>query len=193
MRNIKVLYEALIALMNLRVLRADGLTPVFTWQDLWYQQTDFPELAEAIEFPACFFEFASSQIDLAGMDSKAVDLVVSIFVCTNNYQDTHSESSERSEAMAFLETLAKVDEVLHGQAVGGVGTFRQIAFAPYDNRTNMIVYRMDYAVTYLDDAPLLANHQTETHLFEQEVCLDISKNTSIAQEAPASSFGFDLG
>lgn len=192
MKNIRALYEALIALMNLRVLRSDEATPVFTWQDLWYQQTDFPELAEAIEFPACFYEFATDQIELAGMDSKAIDLVVSIFVCTNNYQDTHSESVERGEALAFLETLEKVDRVLHGQAVGGVGTFRQIAFAPYDNRTNMIVYRMDYAVTYLDDAPTLANHQTETHLFEEEVCLAISKDTAQAIEVPAASLGFDL-
>lgn len=186
MRKIKELYQALTQFIDTKVLKEGQ--PLFTWQDLWYSQTDFPQLAEAIEYPAIFYQFTSDQIMQAGLDQKAFDLVASLYICVNNFQDTHSQSGEQSEALEFLEVLSLVDDALHGQDIGGIGTFRQVGFQPYDTVTNLIVYRLDYAVTYLDDGAMLANHQTETAVIEEEVCLGIDKRS-----IPAPKVGVDLG
>lgn len=176
MRKIERLYTSLINHLDTRVVDENQL-PQLTWQDLWYGQTDFPELAEAIEYPAVFYEFQSDNIESLGVSSKTVDLICSLYVAYNTFLDTNNQSLEQNEGLAFMRLLGDIDEVLEGQNIGDIGVVRQVAFTPYNTRTNVIVYRIDYAITFIDEAALLENNDTQTHTFEEEQGLGIDRET----------------
>jgi hypothetical protein len=124
--------------------------PAFHWCDMWYEQTEFPEIAEGIDYPAVFLDFASENITTAGELLQNVGLLTNVYVAVENLQDTHIGSPEREGALHYFELLARVHEMLQAYDHPSCGNLNRIAFVPMSTRTNVIVYRLTYASQVMD-------------------------------------------
>jgi len=153
MRIISNMYQHLGRYLKDKVLDNGG-RPAFNWVDLWYEQTEFEELAEAIDYPALFMAFGSDDITTIGLKEQDVRVITEIYVAVNNLQDTNLDSVERGEALHYLELCARVHEVLQGYEHPKVGNLDRIGFAPFNARTNLIVYRLTYSSRQFDISPL---------------------------------------
>lgn len=135
--------------------------PVFHWADLWYEQTDFQELAEGIDYPAVFFEFAADEIATLGLLEQDVKLFTTIYVAVDNLQDTAINSPESAEALHYLEVCARVHELLQGYEHHTCGSLNRVGFDRYNARTNVIVYRLTYASQVADTSATDVRRVTE--------------------------------
>ncbi len=124
--------------------------PAFHWADLWYEQTEFQEIAEGIDYPAVFFEFGSDNITTAGELLQDVALLTNVYVAVNNIEDTHIGSSEVGGALHYLELCARVHELLQAYDHPSCGNLNRTGFAPFSTRTNVIVYRITYSSQVMD-------------------------------------------
>lgn len=149
MRILSASYQHLGQKLLTEVLDNDG-QPAFHWADLWYEQTDFPEIADGIDYPAVFFEFASGDIKTLGLLEQDVNLLTDIYVAVDNLQDTAINSPEHPEALHYLELCARVHELLQAYDHPSCGNLNRIGFARYNSRTNVIVYRLTYSSQVAD-------------------------------------------
>ena len=149
MRIISNAYQHLGNKLLTEVLTEQG-RPAFHWADLWYEQTEFPEIAEGIDYPAVFFDFASEDIRTIGELIQDVGLLTNVYVAVENLQDTHIGSPETPEALHYFELLARVQELLQAYDHPSCGNLTRIAFVPMSTRTNLIVYRLTYASRVAD-------------------------------------------
>lgn len=155
MRIVSEAYQHLGRLLKDTVLDDDA-RPAFNWVDLWYEQTEYPELAEAIDYPALFFDFGSDELTTVGLQEQDVRLITNLYVAVSTLQDTHLEAVERGEGgLHYFELCARVHELLQGYAHPAVGNLDRIGFAPVSTTTNLIVYRLTYASRLFDISPLL--------------------------------------
>jgi hypothetical protein len=160
MRIVSDAYQHLGAKLLAEVLDEQG-RPVFHWGDLWYEQTDFPELAEGIDYPAIFFDFGADDIATLGVLEQKVRLVTDIYVAVDNLQDTAINSPESTEALHFLEICARVHELLQGYANPSCGNLTRVGFGRYNSRTNVIVYRISYTSEVADVSANEARRDTK--------------------------------
>ncbi len=128
----------------------DSQRPAFHWADLWYEQTDFPELAEAIDYPAIFFDFAADTTTSIGELEQDVQLNTDIYVAVDSIADTAINSPERGDGLHFLELCARTHAQLHGYEHASCGNLDRVGFSRYSARTNVIVYRMSYRSEVVD-------------------------------------------
>lgn len=149
MRIISDAYQHLGNKLLTEVLDNDD-RPAFHWADLWYEQTEFPEIAEGIDYPAVFFDFASENIATAGELLQDVSLLTNIYVAVENLQDTHIGGPEVTGALHYFELLARTHELLQAYNHYTCGNLNRIAFVPMSTRTNVIVYRLTYASQVMD-------------------------------------------
>ncbi|MFD2787956.1 hypothetical protein [Hymenobacter rubripertinctus] len=154
MRIVSNAYQHLGRFLKDSVLDDDG-RPAFNWVDLWYEQTEYPELAEAIDYPALFFDFGSDDLNTVGLKEQDVRLITNLYVAVSTLQDTNLESVERNEALHYFELCARVHELLQGYAHPAVGNLDRIGFSPVSTNTNLIVYRLTYASRIFDISPLV--------------------------------------
>ena len=149
MRIISDAYQHLGAKLLAEILD-NQQRPVFSWADLWYEQTDFPEVAEEIYYPAVFFDFAADTISSIGQLEQDVTLNIDIYVVMETLADTAINSPERPDGLHYLELCACVHEILQGYEHHSCGNLNRVGFARYSARTNVIVYRLTYASSVVD-------------------------------------------
>lgn len=142
---------------------------VIKFMDLWNEQPNFPELAESYDHPALFFEYNATSINDLGKLSQQVPLMVSLYFCDVSYLDSGSLSDAQNEALSYLDKLGIIHELLHGYADPAVGVLRRAGIAKVGVQTNVLVYRLDFQCTMIDDSGLLANKQTESQEANSEL------------------------
>jgi hypothetical protein len=125
----------------------------FHWADLWYEQTDFPELAEAIDYPAIFFDFAADTVSTIGQMEQDVQLNTDIYVAVDTIQDTAINSPEHGDGLHYFDLCARVHELLQAHEHPSCGNLNRIGFSRYSARTNVVVYRMTYQSQVVDTSP----------------------------------------
>jgi hypothetical protein len=135
---------------------------VIKFMDLWNEQPNFPEVAESFDYPALFFEYNANGIKDLSKLSQEVPMLVSLYFCDVSYLDSGSLSDSQNEALAYLEKLGTIHELLHGYKHPDVGVLRRAGIAKVGVQTNVIVYRLDFESSMIDQSGLLANRQTET-------------------------------
>jgi hypothetical protein len=160
MRIVSDSYQHLGAKLLAEVLDEQD-RPVFHWADLWYEQTDFPEVAEGIDYPAVFFEFGAEDIATLGQLEQDVKLYTSIYVAVDSLQDTAINSPERGDGLHYLEVCARVHELLQGYEHTSCGSLTRVGFDRYNARTNVIVYRLTYASQVADTSATDVRRVTE--------------------------------
>lgn len=142
---------------------------VIKFMDLWNEQPNFPELAESYDHPALFFEYNATGINDLAKLSQQVPLVVSLYFCDVSYLDSGSLSDAQNEALEYLDKLGTIHELLHGYADPAVGVLRRAAVVKVGVQTNVVVYRLDFECSMIDDSGLLSNRQTETQTANSEL------------------------
>jgi hypothetical protein len=159
MRNVKDAYLHLGRKL-INEVKDDNGDPAVHHVDLWYEQTEFPELADGIDYPALFFDFTSSDISTIGLFEQDVDLVTNIYVASDSLDDTHLEAAERGDGLHYLELCARVHELLEGYAHPNCGNLTRIGFAGVSTRTNLLVYRLTYASVVRDHSAMEKRRDT---------------------------------
>ncbi|SHJ75576.1 hypothetical protein SAMN02745146_0082 [Hymenobacter daecheongensis DSM 21074] len=149
MRIVSQAYQHLGTFLKENVLD-DHDRPVFNLVDMWAEQTEFPELAEAIDFPALFLAFGSDKISTRGQLEQTIGLLTEVYVAIENIQDTAIGSPEQPEALHYFEVCARVHELLQAYEHPAVGNLNRVGFAPFNARTNVIVYRLTYLSEVVD-------------------------------------------
>ncbi len=149
MRIISEAYQHLGQLIKETILDDNG-RPAFHWADLWYEQTEFPDLAEAIDYPAVFFDFASDDIKTLGQLEQDISLLTDLYVAVDTLQDTAIGSPETPGGLHFLELCARVQEKLQAYDHPSCGNLTRIGFSRFSARTNVIVYRLTYRSQVVD-------------------------------------------
>lgn len=179
MRNVKLAYLHLGRKL-IDEVKDDNGDPAVHHVDLWYEQTEFPELADGIDYPALFFDFTSADITTIGLFEQDVDLVTNIYVATDSLDDTHLEAAERGDGLHYLELCARVHELLEGYAHPDCGNLTRIGFAGVSTRTNLLVYRLTYASVVRDHSAMEKRRDTE----EGMVALEGPPKAEPAPSAP---------
>lgn len=149
MRIISEAYQHLGAKLLAEILD-DNQRPAFHWADMWYEQTEYPDLAEAIDYPAVFFDFASDDIKTIGQLEQDVALLTDIYVAVDTIQDTAIGSPETPGGLHFLELCARMQEKLQAYDHPSCGNLTRIGFSRFSTRTNLIVYRLTYRSQVVD-------------------------------------------
>ena len=149
MRIVSEAYQHLGAKLLNEVLDEQG-RPVFRWADLWYEQTEFQELAEAIDYPAVFLDFAADTISSIGQLEQNVTLLTDIYVAVASLADTAINSPERPDGLHYLEVCARVQELLHAYEHPTCGNLNRVGFVRHSTRTNLLVYRLTYQSQVVD-------------------------------------------
>jgi hypothetical protein len=162
MRAIANLYQHLHQLIQEECLNDDN-TPVFRWFDLWWGQTDYPELAQNFDYPALFLAY-SGQSQSIGEASQVTPTTLSFYVATNDLAESYEGGAE-ANSLQFLEVQARLYELLHNYAHNDTGTLQHTGFAPYNSQTNVLVQRITFTTTLLfDDANIKKTRQNRVDL-----------------------------
>lgn len=154
MRIVKDVYQHLATYLN------DQLSPELKWVDLWYEQILIPELGDAIDYPAIFFEISANEIESNGLWEQRVFLRTSLYIAQVNYGETALKSSNMTKNLYYLEFLGKVHEILQGYEHPETGNLNRVAFQPVRTPTNHIIYRIDYDHVRADNTPMEKRRQT---------------------------------
>ena len=149
MRIIANAYQHLGAKLLAEVLDNQGL-PALHFADLWYEQTDFPELAEAIDYPAVFFDFAADTTSTIGRWEQDVALNTDVYLAVDTLADTAIGSPEQADGLHYLELCARVQERLQAYQHPSCGNLDRVGFVRHNARTNLLVYRLSYASHVVD-------------------------------------------
>jgi hypothetical protein len=140
----------------------DEPVPVLKFIDLWNEQPNFPEMAEGYDYPALFVEYNANNLADLGKLSQEVKLQCSLYLCHVNYDDSFHQASAQEQALEYLHMLGRLHELLHGYSHPLTGTLRRVGMGKVGVQTNVIVYRLDFESSLIDDSGLVANRQTET-------------------------------
>lgn len=153
MRIISEAYQHLGAKLLAEVKDGKGRTAL-RFADLWYEQPDFPDICEAIDYPAVFFDFAADTSSLGELEQN-VKLNLDVYVATNSLADTAigANSLDREDGLHYLELCARVHELLHGYEHKSCGNLSRVGFVRYSSRTNVVVYRLTYVSELVDISP----------------------------------------
>lgn len=157
MRIIANAYQHLGQLIKANVLD-DNQRPAFHWVDMWYEQTEFQEMAEGIDYPAVFLAFASDDIKTIGQNEQDIGLLTDVYVAVETLQDTAIGSPELPGGLHYFELCARVQELLHAHDHPSCGNLTRVGFAPFSSRTNLIVYRLTYHSQVVDTSVAELRH-----------------------------------
>jgi hypothetical protein len=162
MRIVSEAYQHLGAKLLAEVLD-DHQRPALHHADLWYEQTDFPEVAEAIDYPAVFFDFAADTLSSMGQLEQDVKLNTDLYVAVDTLASTAigTTDAERADGLHYLELCARVHELLHGYEHASCGNLSRVGFVRHSARTNLIVYRLTYASDLVDASATEASRPTK--------------------------------
>ncbi len=159
MRIISAAYQHLGTKLLAEVLDNQA-APALHFADLWYEQTDFPELAEAIDYPAVFFDFAADTTTSIGRWEQNVALNTDIYVAVDTLADTAIGSPERPAGLHYLELCARVHELLQAYQHPSCGNLDRVGFVRHNARTNLLVYRLSYTSQVIDASATEARRPT---------------------------------
>lgn len=164
MKSIKTIYKHLATLLK------DGVQldsqPVLKHVDLWYEQTEFPQLTEAIAYPAVFIQFQAQTIEDLGLHSQHVALLISVYLAQNHFYRTDMNNAANNPTLAYLDMLESIHVLLHGYEHSEVcGKLRRVSFEPVRTANNLIIYRQNFQLDYYEDAAI---SQTVTENLDAE-------------------------
>ncbi|MEN5434108.1 hypothetical protein ABE545_10735 [Sphingobacterium faecium] len=125
MQNFVELYKELADKLTLNV-------PNLRWVDLWNSQVYHMEEEHPFPAPAIFLAFRSNSMQDQGNKVQKVTMQVDVFIYYETFLDTFRGAYNQSDALAFLNMMDHVNQLLHGSSGQSYSSMRRVSYSPID-------------------------------------------------------------
>lgn len=143
MQNWKTLYTELADLIATNV-------EAIEWVDLWNSQVYNLEGEHPFPAPAVFFAFRSNSMEDMGIKAQNVILQVDVFLFYETFLDTFKGAYNQGKALDFLDSLDKINALLHGSSGTNYSSMRRVSFSPVDTGGSGNLYSVTYNCVLID-------------------------------------------
>lgn len=143
MQNWKSLYKELADKI------ADNVEAI-KWVDLWNSQVYNLEGEHPFPAPAVFLAFRSNSVEDTGVKVQKVNLQVDVFLFYETFLDTFKGAYNQQTALDFLDSLDKINAILHGSEGENYSSMRRVSFSPVDTGGSGNLYSVTYNCILMD-------------------------------------------
>lgn len=143
MQNWKSLYKELADKI------ADNVEAI-QWVDLWNSQVYNLEGEHPFPAPAVFLAFRSNSVEDTGVKVQKVNLQVDVFLFYETFLDTFKGAYNQQTALDFLDSLDKINAILHGSVGENYSSMRRVSFSPVDTGGSGNLYSVTYNCILMD-------------------------------------------
>ncbi len=120
------------------------------WIDLWNSQVYNLENEHPFPAPAVFLAFRSNAMEDVGVKVQKVELQVDVFLFFETFLDTFLGAYNQTEALNFLDSIDKINSLLHGSSGVNYSSMRRVSFSPVDTGGAGNLYTVTYTCTLMD-------------------------------------------
>lgn len=131
------------------------------WFDLWHNQVYFLETEHPFPTPAVFLSFRGRQFKDAGDKVQNVTLQVDVYLFFETFTDSYFKGVNQKSALSFIDSLDRINSILHGSEGVNYSSMRRIGLSPVDTGSAGNLYQLVYECTLIDfSAQKVMNEET---------------------------------
>jgi hypothetical protein len=120
------------------------------WFDLWHNQVYFLETEHPFPAPAVFLAFRGRQFKDTGDKVQDVTLQVDVYLFFETFTDTYFKGVNQESALSFIDSLDRINAILHGSEGENYSSMRRIGLFPVDTGSAGNLYQLVYECTLID-------------------------------------------
>lgn len=136
------------------------------WIDLWHNQVNFLADEHPFPTPAVFLSFRGRRFKDAGDKVQDVTMQVDVFLFYETFTDTYHDGVNQESALKFIDSLDRLNALLHGSQGENYSSMRRIGLTPVDTGGSGNLYQLVYECTLIDFSAQKVMDETKIKGFE---------------------------